>query len=111
MTYGYLGSMRTRPGMRDEVVALLLAAWTTPRCPAASCTSSRPTTTDPDLIRIAEVWDSKQAHDGSLTIPEVRARIDEVMPMLTGEFDSHEVTVRGGFGSNLKDRRGYQSVD
>ena len=96
--YGYLGTMRTRPGARDEVVALLLDGQERTPMPGCRLYVISTAESDPDLIWINEVWDSKEAHDASLQIPEVRATITQVMPLLTGEFTSQEVTVRGGVG-------------
>lgn len=99
VSYGYLGSMRTQPGRRDEVVALLLANCDEDAMPG--CLQYLVTTddADADLVWICEVWTDKAAHDVSLTLPAVRATIAQAMPLLTGDFTSHEVTVRGGIGA------------
>jgi quinol monooxygenase YgiN len=52
--------------------------------------------TDPDLIWVNEVWESKDHHAASLQLPETRAAIARAMPMLTGEFTGQELTVAGG---------------
>ena len=54
--------------------------------------------TDEDLVWVQEVWVSKEAHDDSLRLPEVRAAIERTMPLLTGEFTSQEIDVVGGLG-------------
>lgn len=96
--YGYLGSMRTQPGRRDELIALLLTALDA--LPAAGCLSYVVGACDADVDRVwvTEVWQSKEHHAASLQLPEVRATIAEAMPMLTGEFTRQEVTVAGGVG-------------
>ncbi|MFG3302041.1 putative quinol monooxygenase [Micromonospora chersina] len=98
MTYGYLGSMRTRPGCRDDVVAILLSGVEGLR--EAGCELYVVGVSDQDdvTIWVSEVWQSKQHHDASLRLPETRAAIGRAMPMLTGEFTSQEVTVVGGLG-------------
>lgn len=96
--YGYLGTMRARPGARDRVVELLLAGQDHTPMPGCRLYAISTAETDPDLIWVNEIWDSKEAHDASLQLPGVRATISEVMPLLTGEFTSQEVTVRGGIG-------------
>jgi quinol monooxygenase YgiN len=98
MAYGYLGTMRTRPGMRDEVVQSLVAgadALTAAGCRLYVVSVSAD---DPDCIWVNEVWESKERHDASLQLPEVRAAIAETMPKLTGEFTSQELHVVGGLG-------------
>lgn len=96
--YGLLGSMRTHPGHRDDVIAVLLRA--VDALPAAGCLSYvvAASTTDEDLIWVTEVWESKEHHAASLQLPEVQAEIAEAMPMLTREFTQQETTVAGGLG-------------
>lgn len=98
MTYGYIGSMRTQPSRRDEVIALLLRAVDT--LPAAGCLSYVVSTseTDDDVIWVTEVWRSKEHHAASLRLPEAQAAIAEAMPMLTGDFTRQELSVAGGLG-------------
>jgi quinol monooxygenase YgiN len=98
MSYGYLGTMRAKPGKGGEVVDLLLAGIETEPMPGCELYVVGTDRDDPDLLRISEVWTTKEAHDESLTLPAVRATIAVVMPLLTGEFTSHEVDVHGGFG-------------
>lgn len=99
MTYSYAGTMRAKPGKRDDVIAILLRD----QSPLADlgCHSYLVGVNDdePDLIYVTEVWESKQAHDDSLQLPSVQAAISAAMPMLTGEFTGYESTVVGGLGS------------
>jgi quinol monooxygenase YgiN len=90
--------MRTRSGHRDEVTAILLSGVDGLRAVGCRLYVVAVPADDPDLILVNEVWDSKQAHDASLQLPETRAAIGRAMPMLTGEFTSQEVTVVGGLG-------------
>jgi quinol monooxygenase YgiN len=98
MPYGYSGTMRTQPGRRDDVVALLLRDVDELR--PAGCRVYAVATNDdePDLVYVYEVWDSKAHHADSLQLPSVKAAIAEAMPMLTGEFDGVELDVVGGLG-------------
>jgi quinol monooxygenase YgiN len=98
MSYGYLGSIRTRPGYRDEVVKILLRGVENLRVAGCLFYLVGAAETDPELIWVSEVWQSKLHHDESLTMPEAQAAIAEAMPMLTGEFSSHELSVLGGLG-------------
>lgn len=98
MAYGYLGTMRTRPGLRDEVVRTLVDgadALTEAGCRLYVVSVSHD---DPDCIWVNEVWGSKEQHDASLRLPEVQAAIAETRPKLTGEFTSTELRVVGGLG-------------
>ena len=98
--YGYFGTMRTHPGKRDEVIEILLQAaegLDTHGCHAYIVGAGD----SPDIICITEFWDSKALHDLSLLAPATRRAISEAMPMLTGDFTGHEMTVRGGLGVPL----------
>jgi quinol monooxygenase YgiN len=96
--YGYIGSMRTKPGHRDEVVSILVSGADGLRTAGCHAYIVGVSSTDDDAIWVTEVWQSKQHHDDSLQMPEVKAAIGTAMPMLTGEFTSQEVTVIGGLG-------------
>ncbi|TDC37622.1 antibiotic biosynthesis monooxygenase [Micromonospora sp. 15K316] len=98
MTYGYFNSMKARPGHRDEVVTILLAGVDGLRAAGCHLYAVGVTEDDPDLIRVSELWDSKEQHDRSLQLPETKAAIARAMPLLTGEFAGQEMTVVGGLG-------------
>lgn len=98
MSYGYAGTMRTRPGHRDEVVGILLSGVDGLREVGCQLYVVSVADSEPDLIWVTEVWDSKEAHDASLQLPATREAINRAMPMLTGEFTGQETTVVGGLG-------------
>lgn len=99
MAYGYFGSMRTKPGNRDDVVAILLRGVDGLKTVGCQQYAISVSNDDQDLILVHEIWESKQHHDDSLQLPETKAAIGEAMPMLTGEFTSQEFTVVGGLGA------------
>lgn len=100
MHYGRLGTMRVKPGHRDTVVATLTSGQYGLK--AAGChvyaVGTSDSADDKDLVWVYEVWDSKDAHQASLALPEVREAITATMPLLTGEFTSQELDVAGGLG-------------
>ncbi|RSM61819.1 antibiotic biosynthesis monooxygenase [Actinoplanes sp. ATCC 53533] len=96
MTYGYLATMRTKAGHRDDVVRILLSGLDGLRQAGCRLYVVGVSETDPELIWVNEVWESKADHDASLQLPETRAAIARAMPMLTGEFTGQELTVAGG---------------
>ena len=98
MAYGYIGSMRTRPTHRDDVVAILLSGADGLHDHGCHLYVVSISGTDEDTIWVSEVWESKEHHDASLQLPEAKAAISKAMPMLTGEFTSQEITVVGGLG-------------
>ena len=99
MAHLFLGSLKATPGHRDDVVAILLEG--VDGLAAVGCSSYLVgvASDDPDTIWVSEVWDSKQAHDASLQLPEVREAISRAMPMLTGEFGGGEAELVGGLGA------------
>lgn len=98
MAYGYIGSMKTKPGHRDDVVSILLGGVDGLREVGCELYVVSVSDTDDDTIWVTEVWQSKEQHDESLKLPETRAAISKAMPMLTGELTSQELTVVGGLG-------------
>jgi quinol monooxygenase YgiN len=98
MRYGYIGSMKVKPGHRAEVVALLVAGADSLRKAGCDLCVVTESATDEDTVWVSEVWESKEHHDASLQLPEVEASIGKVMPLLTGEFTRQETHVAGGLG-------------
>ena len=98
MLYGHSGTMRARPGQRDQVIAILLRGADGLRAAGCRLFVVGTLDDDPDLISVYEVWESQEHHQASLQLPEVRAAIAEAMPMLTGEFTSQQTAIVGGLG-------------
>jgi quinol monooxygenase YgiN len=98
MAYGYIGSMKTKAGRRDDVVSILLAGVDGLRKSGCHLYVVGSAHADDNTIWVSEVWESKDLHDASLQLPEAKAAISQAMPMLTGEFTSQEFTVEGGVG-------------
>jgi quinol monooxygenase YgiN len=96
--YGYFGTMRVRPGHRDEVVATLVSGQEGLKAAGCDLYAVGTSATDEDLVWVNEIWVSKEAHDASLQLPEVKAAITATMPLLTGEFTSQEIDIVGGLG-------------
>ena len=94
--FGLIGSMTAAPGQRDALVAILLeAVGGMPGC-LSYIVAIDPA--DANAIWITEVWDSKESHAASLTLPSVRAAIDRARPLIAG-FGQHTMTTPvGGHG-------------
>ncbi|WP_077063404.1 putative quinol monooxygenase [Streptomyces johnsoniae] len=91
--------MRTEPGRRDEVAALLLRSADALRAFGCRSYVVGVSDSDADVIWVTEVWESKEAHDASLDLPEAQDAIAAAMPLLTGEFTRQETTIVGGLGA------------
>lgn len=98
MAYGYIGSMKTKPGHRDDVVSILLTDVDSLRDIGCDLYIVSVSDIDDDTIWVTEIWQTKEHHDASLQLPETQAAINKAMPMLTGEFTSQELSVVGGLG-------------
>jgi quinol monooxygenase YgiN len=82
--YGLIGRITAVPGRRDDLIDILRAGTGTgvmPGCRAYIVAEDRK---DPDAIWFSEVWDSKEAHDASLSIPAVREAIAKGRPLIAG---------------------------
>lgn len=96
MAYGYLASMKTKSGHRDEVVAILLSGVQGLREAGCQLYIIGVPADDEVTIVVSEVWPSKDQHDAALQFPAAKAAI--ATAMLTGEFTGQEVDVVGGLG-------------
>jgi quinol monooxygenase YgiN len=94
--YGMIGKMTAANGKRAEVISLLLQAVNAmPGC-LSYVVAQDPG--DENGIWITEVWDSKESHDASLSLPEVRKSIAAARPMIAGFSNQVITTPIGGYG-------------
>lgn len=81
--YGFEGALHARPGRGPRLEAVLLRAAelmkTVPECEIYIVGTALGS---PDIVRVTEVWTSKPAHDQSLALPQVKALLDEAMPLI-----------------------------
>ncbi|MDZ5697276.1 putative quinol monooxygenase [Chelativorans sp. M5D2P16] len=94
--FGLIGKMRAQPGRREALIALLLdSSGEMPGCLSYVIAGDEQ---DEDAIWITEVWESEESHKASLSLPRVRAAIEEARPLIAG-FETHIRTVpMGGTG-------------
>jgi quinol monooxygenase YgiN len=95
MTFANVGSLGTKPGQRDAVVAILLRPM--PGLKEAGCLLYEVGINDdaPDTVFVCELWESPEAHRASLQLDSVRAAIAEAMPLLSGEMGGNQFRVLG----------------
>jgi quinol monooxygenase YgiN len=98
MSYGCIVSMKTRPGSRDDVLAILTSGADGLRAAGCDLYVVGASCDDEVTVWVTEVWRSRELHEASLALPEAKAAIAEAMPMLTGEFTKQELSVAGGLG-------------
>lgn len=94
--YGLIGRIRAQPGQAAALAAILLEGTSTmPGC--RSYVVARDPA-DADALWVTEVWDSRESHRASLSLPDVQAAIAKGRPLIAG-FDSQtETEPLGGFG-------------
>jgi len=96
--YGTIGKMSVVAGQRDAMIAILLQSAGLDAMPGCLSYIVATDPADADAIWITEVWDSKESHDASLTLPSVRDAITRARPMITGFSNSVVTTPVGGVG-------------
>jgi quinol monooxygenase YgiN len=95
--YAMTGELTARPGVRDQLVAILLrAADVACQQPGCRLYVVNEDLQDENTIRVYEVWDNKAAHDSSLQDARVRSLIAEAMPLLGSPPSGVELRVLGG---------------
>jgi quinol monooxygenase YgiN len=94
--YGLVGKMKATPGKRDELIAILLGGVAgMPGCLSYVVAKD---STDEDAIWVTEVWDSKESHEASLSLPSVQAAIVQGRPLIAGFGERFETMPVGGHG-------------
>jgi quinol monooxygenase YgiN len=77
---GYINSITAKPGQRPRLIELLLqGSDDMPGCLAYIIAAD---TANADLIWITEVWDTAESHQASLSLPHVRATIEEARTLI-----------------------------
>lgn len=94
--YGLIGKVTATAGQRDELASALLAG--TESMPGCLSYVIAVDPADPDALWITEVWDSKESHAASLTLPSVKAAIVKGRPLIAGFSNRVETTPLGGHG-------------
>lgn len=94
--YGLIGKMTAVPGQRDALIDILLDGVSgMPGC-LSYIVARDPA--DADAIWITEVWDSRDSHRASLSLPAVQQAIARGKPLIAGFSDQTETEPVGGQG-------------
>ena len=101
--YGLIGSMTAVAGRRSDLIALLTEAVS--EMPGCLSYVVAEDSKDENTIWITEVWDKKESHDLSLSLPAVKKAISAGRPLMAG-FGSQVITTPvGGYGLAAAPRR------
>ena len=94
--YGLIGKIKSIAGQRDVLMAILLDGLVDmPGC-LSYIVAADPT--DPDAIWVTEVWESREHHQASLTLPSVQQAISKGRPLIAGFGERFETIPMGGHG-------------
>jgi quinol monooxygenase YgiN len=94
--YGLIGKMTAVPGQRDALIEILLEGVSgMPGC-LSYIVAKDPV--DANAIWITEVWNSKESHEASLSLPAVQEAIKRGKPLIAGFGDSFTTIPVGGHG-------------
>jgi quinol monooxygenase YgiN len=87
--YGMIGKIKAKPGERTALAAILAGG--TGSMPGCISYVVAEDVVDVDALWVTELWESKAAHDASLTLPAVKDAIAKGRPLIAG-FDVHAET-------------------
>ena len=94
--YGLIGKMLAAPGKRDDLIDILLGGVSgMPGC-LSYIVARDPK--DENALWVSEVWESKEAHEASLSLASVQDAISKGRPMIAGFGERFETEPVGGHG-------------
>lgn len=94
--YGLIGQFIAVTGKRDELIDVLLAG--TRNMPGCLSYVVAEDITNKDSLWITEVWDSKESHAASLSLPSVQEAMAQGRPLIAGFGQRYETNPVGGHG-------------
>ena len=100
--YGFTAKFRVKAGQADALSAILLEAsraMTDTKGARLYAVARDPK--DENLVYVMEIWDSKEDHDQSLTLPGTRELINRAMPLMDGKPEGTTLQVLGGLGVHM----------
>ena len=80
--YGLIGKIVAVPGKRNELIEILLAG--SADMPGCRSYIVAKDARDPNAIWVTEVWDSRESHQASLGLPQVKEAIEKGRPLISG---------------------------
>jgi len=94
--YGLIGKMTAAPGKRDELARILIEG--TKQMPGCLSYIIAHDPEDENGLWITEVWDTRESHQASLSLPRVQQAIAKGRPLITVMGERHETQPVGGVG-------------
>lgn len=94
--YGLIGKITAEAGKREDLIKILLEGTTDmPGCLSYIISKD---SKDDNAIWVTEVWDSKENHKSSLSLPSVREAISRGRPLIAEFGEQIETEPAGGHG-------------
>ncbi|PAU94034.1 antibiotic biosynthesis monooxygenase [Aliifodinibius salipaludis] len=94
--YGLIGKITAKTDQRDDLIKILLEGTADmPDC-LSYIISKDPE--NEDTIWVTEVWDSKESHKASLSLPSVQEAINKGRPLIAEFGEQTETEPIGGHG-------------
>jgi quinol monooxygenase YgiN len=94
--FGLITKLKAATGQRDALIAIL-AQGTSAMLGCLSYVVAKDNA-DTDAIWITEVWESRQSHEASLSLPAVKEAIAKGRPLIAGFGPRFETEPLGGIG-------------
>ena len=94
--YGLIGKIKTHPGQRDALAAILLRG--TQAMPGCLSYIIANDPKEADALWITEVWDSAESHKASLGLASVKEALTAGRPLIVGFGERFETSPIGGYG-------------
>jgi len=98
--YGLIAKITSTPGRRDDLIGALKEG--TDAMPGCLSYVVAKDAVDSNILWITEVWDTAASHDGSLSLPAVKASIAKAKPLIAGFEKIAATTPAWGVGFPTK---------
>ncbi|REJ85790.1 MAG: antibiotic biosynthesis monooxygenase [Acidobacteria bacterium] len=96
--YGLIGRIKAVPGQRDSLASILLGGTSEGGLPGCLSYVVALDPTDSEALWVTEVWDSKESHQSSLSLPVVQEAITRGRPLIASFEQFIETSPLGGHG-------------
>jgi len=95
--------LKAREGQRDALVEhMLCVAQLLADVPGCELYVINTSAADTDTVWVTEVWSSQAELDASLTLADVKASVEQVLPLLAGPPERIDVLPVGGTGLDAR---------
>lgn len=94
--YGLIGKIKAKPGEGAALIEILLqASGDMPGCLSYIVAADAG---DPDAVWVTEVWEDRESHRASLSLPAVQAAIGRGRALIETFEAQYETQPLGGYG-------------